>query len=111
MIMLLIYNIIQEEQTSQQMPKVRSRWVAYLIQQSQGELAKKVHNLGKCRVKFDLSASGALLAHVQPRVQLVEQIKNAQLEDLELCQLMEETLNGMMDRFMVDLTGSLWFEN
>lgn len=62
-------------------------------------------------VRFEIFASGVLLAHIQARPSLSKMVKEAQKDDLKLSKIMGQMERGKAPHFLVDSKGNLQFDD
>jgi len=70
-------------------------------------LVKEMHELEKSGVRFEISESGAFLAHVQLQSSLIERVKKSQGGDPKFRKIMEEVRNREDCGFTLDEDGVL----
>jgi len=64
-------------------------------------LIRQLHGLLDKKVNFEIGELGALLAHLQAMLNLVDQIKAAQIKDEWLYKIQDELELGMAPSFVV----------
>lgn len=80
------------------------------ISVSEWPLALDVQSLANRLVRLDLSDSGRILASVEVRSTLVDQIQQRQFEDQRLCDIREQVRIGEANRATLDSDGVMRFE-
>ncbi|CAJ2633781.1 unnamed protein product [Trifolium pratense] len=74
-------------------------------------IIKEFQELVESGVQLEIDSSKALLAHVQIRSTLVDDIKEAQSKDSDLVKTVDDVRNGKISNFSVDFDGVLWLNS
>ncbi|CAJ2662227.1 unnamed protein product [Trifolium pratense] len=74
-------------------------------------IIKEFQELVESGVQLEIDSSKALLAHVQIRSTLVDDIKEAQSKDSDLVKTVDDVRNGKVSNFSVDFDGVLWLNS
>ncbi|KAK2356794.1 hypothetical protein QL285_094118 [Trifolium repens] len=74
-------------------------------------IVKEFQELVESGVQLEIGPSKALLAYVQIRSTLVDEIKKAQSQDSDLMKTVNDVQNGKVSNFSIDSDGVLWLKS
>ena len=78
-----------------------------MLQVGERPLARDVQSLANSFVSLDISESGKVLAYMEARSSLLEQIRAQQFDDGDLCKIRDKVLKGEAKAAILDSEGVL----
>jgi len=81
-----------------------------MLQIGERPLARDVQSLANSIVRLDISESGKVLAYMEARTSLLEQIRAQQFDDGDLCKIRDKVLKGEAKAAILDSEGVLIYK-